>query len=76
MIFVIFTTMQVCGLRSTPQVCIRDGKMCATYGMVNGIYVTVYYTVANVYIYSCCRLRRDLICSSFRSLSLSLRVPA
>ena len=52
MLFVVFTTMQVCGLRSTPQVCIKDGKTRATYGMVNGIYVTVYYTVANVYIYS------------------------
>ena len=32
--------------------CIRDQKQRATFGMVNGIYVTIYYSVANMYIYS------------------------
>lgn len=52
MLFVVFTTMQVSGLRSTAQVCIKDGKGRATYGMVNGIYLAVFYTVVNVYVYS------------------------
>lgn len=52
MLFIIFTTMEVSGLRSTSQVCIKEGKQRATFGMVNGIYVTIYYSVANMYIYS------------------------
>lgn len=52
MLFIVFTTMEVSGLRSTSQVCIRDQKQRATFGMVNGIYVTIYYFVANMYIYS------------------------
>lgn len=52
LLFVVCTTMQVCGLRSTAQICIRDGKGRATYGMVNGIYLTIFYTVVNVYVYS------------------------
>lgn len=52
MLFVLFTTMQVSSLRSTAQVCIKGGKERATYGMVNGIYLTIFYTVVNVYVYS------------------------
>ena len=52
LLFVVCTTMQVCGLRSTAQICIRHGKGRATYGMVNGIYLTIFYTVVNVYVYS------------------------
>ena len=52
LLFVIFTTMQVSGLRSTPQVCLKKGKERATYGMINGIYLTIFYTVVNMYVYS------------------------
>ena len=52
LLFVIFTTMQVSGLRSTPQVCLKRGKERATYGMINGIYLTIFYTVVNMYVYS------------------------
>ena len=52
LLFVIFTTMQVCGLRSTAQVCVKTQKGRATYGMLNGIYLTVFYTAINVYVFS------------------------
>lgn len=52
MVFVVFTTMQVSGLRSTAQVCIKNNKNRATYGMINGIYLTVFYTAINVFVYS------------------------
>lgn len=52
LLFVIFTTMQVCGLRSTAQVCVKTQKGRATYGMLNGIYLTIYYTAINVFVYS------------------------
>ena len=52
LLFVICTTMQVSGLRSTPQVCLKGGKDRATYGMINGIYLTIFYTVVNMYVYS------------------------
>ena len=50
LLFVICTTMQVSGLRSTPQVCLKGGKDRATYGMINGIYLTIFYTVVNMYV--------------------------
>ncbi len=34
LLFVVFTTMQVSSLRSTAQVCIKNGKQRATYGMI------------------------------------------
>ena len=52
LLFVVFTTMQVSSLRSTAQICIKDGKGRATYGMVNGIYLSIFYTIVNVYVYS------------------------
>lgn len=52
MLFVIFTTMQVSGLRSTAQVCIKDSKGRATYGMLNGVYLSIFYAAANIYVYS------------------------
>ena len=52
LLFVIFTTMQVSGLRSTAQVCIKDSKGRATYGMINGVYLSIFYAVSNIYVYS------------------------
>lgn len=52
LLFVVFTTMQVSSLRSTAQVCIKNGKQRATYGMMNGIYLAIFYSVANIFVYS------------------------
>lgn len=52
LLFVVCTTMQASGLRSTPQLCLKKGKDRATYGMINGIYLTIFFTVANMYVYS------------------------
>ena len=52
LLFVICTTMQASGLRSTSQVCLKKGKDRATYGMINGIYLTIFFSVANMYVYS------------------------
>ena len=52
LLFVIFTTMEVSGLRSTAQVCFKDSKGRATYGMINGIYLTIFYSVVSIYVYS------------------------
>jgi Na+/melibiose symporter-like transporter len=51
MLFVICTTLLVSGNRSAAQICFTDSKRRATLGMMNGIYMTIYYTVVNVYIY-------------------------
>ena len=52
LLFVVCTTMQASGLRSTPQLCLKKGKDRATYGMINGIYLTIFFTVSNMYVYS------------------------
>lgn len=52
MVYVIFTTMNVSGLRSTAQVCLEKQKDRATFGMINGIYVVSFYALSAVYVYS------------------------
>lgn len=51
MLFVVCTTLLVSGNRSAAQICFTDSKSRATLGMMNGIYLTIYYTMVNVYIY-------------------------
>lgn len=52
MIFVLFSTMQACGLRATAQLMTDDSKQRVTYGMINGIFLTILYSSIPILVFS------------------------
>ena len=52
MIFVLFSTMHACGLRATAQLMTDDSKQRVTYGMINGIFLTVLYSAIPILVFS------------------------
>lgn len=52
MIFVLFSTMQACGLRATAQLMTDDSKQRVTYGMINGIFLTILYSAIPILVFS------------------------
>lgn len=52
MIFVVATTMQACALRSAAQIMTNDSKQRATFGMFNGVLLTVLYSAVPILVYS------------------------
>ncbi|MDW2799073.1 MFS transporter [Clostridium boliviensis] len=52
MLFVLFTTMQASGLRAAAQVMTEDPKQRVTYGMINGIFLTILYSAIPILVFS------------------------
>ena len=52
MLFVLFTTMQSCGVRSAAQLLTDDPKQRATYGMTAGIFLTIMYASVPILVFS------------------------
>lgn len=52
MFFVLFSTMQACGLRATAQLMTDDSKQRVTYGMINGIFLTILYSAIPILVFS------------------------
>ncbi len=52
LVFVLFTTMQACGLRAAAQIMTEDPKQRVTYGMINGVFLTVLYSAVPILVFS------------------------
>ena len=52
LVFVLFSTMHACGLRATAQLMTDDSKQRVTYGLINGIFLTVLYSSVPILVFS------------------------